>query len=144
MVDIKSIDRAPPGRVVLSIRRATLEASSSAAAIEVGRPTHLDDDVRALGGGGGANLSSLFRHQDDPSVFFVPARILLALVQDAKVIGLRDANELAVVAFGPHHAPVVQFVHRRRYSKTAVTNNKNRNKQQMMTTAVGRAADKMM
>jgi hypothetical protein len=80
--------------------------------------THLDDDVRALGGGCCTNLGSLFRHQDNPSILFVPARILLSFVQDAKVIGLRDANKLTVIAFGPHYAPVIQFIHGRCYSET--------------------------
>jgi hypothetical protein len=80
--------------------------------------THLDDDVRALRGGCCANLGPLFRHQDNASILFVPARILLSFVQDAKVIGLRDANKLTVIAFGPHYAPVIQFVHGRRYPET--------------------------
>lgn len=80
--------------------------------------THLDDDMRALRGGCCANLGPLFRHQDNPSILFVPARILLSFVQDAKVIGLRDANKLTVIAFGPHYAPVIQFVHGRRYPET--------------------------
>ena len=52
------------------------------------------------------------------------ARILLAFVQDAEVVRLRDTNKLTVVALGPHHSLVVQLVHGGRYAKTATNQTK--------------------
>ena len=78
---------------------------------------HLDNDVRTLVG---SQLGSLFGDEHDAPVLLVLPRVLLALVQDAEVICLRDAYELAVVALGAHHALVVQLVHRRRNAETSI------------------------
>ena len=83
---------------------------------------HLDDDVGPVGGSDG--VGALLGDEDDAAVLLVLAGVLLALVEDAVVVRLRDANELAVVALGPHHAAVVQFVHRRCYPE-AVPNPKH-------------------
>ncbi len=42
-------------------------------------------------------------------------------MQNGEVVGLGDANELAVVDFGAHHALVVELVHRRRDTETGET-----------------------
>ena len=85
---------------------------------------YLDDNVRSLGGGGRSDLSPLLRDKDDTTVLFVSSSVLLALVQDAEIICLCNADELTVVTFGPHHASVVQFVHCRRYAKTRMKQKK--------------------
>lgn len=82
------------------------------------RDWYLDDNVRSLSWSSWTDLSPLLRYEDDAAVLFVPPGILLALVQDAEIVRLCDADKLAVVAFGPHHTAVVQFIHCGRYSKT--------------------------
>ena len=84
------------------------------------KSAYLDDDMGPLGRGGRLEAgTSLLRNEDDPAVLFVPSSVLLALVQDAKVVRLGNADKLAVVALGSHHPPVVQLVHCRRDAETA-------------------------
>lgn len=57
------------------------------------------------------------RHHHQLPVLLVSLRILLALVVDAIVVGLRDAHKLAVVARRSHHAAVIQLHHGRQYAE---------------------------
>ncbi len=51
------------------------------------------------------------RHHDNLAVLLVASLVLLTLMQDAVVVCLRHADELAVVTLGAHHAAVVKLVH---------------------------------
>jgi len=53
----------------------------------------------------------LLGDQDYLAVLLVPPGVLLTLAEYSVIVGLGDAHELAVVAPGPHHSLVEQFVH---------------------------------
>jgi hypothetical protein len=83
-----------------------------------GAATDFDDNVRPLRR---SELRPLLGNEHDAAILLVLARVLLAFVQDAEVVRLRDTNKLTVVALGPHHSLVVQLVHGGRYAKAAKT-----------------------
>ena len=59
--------------------------------------------------GGGVDL----RDQDHGAVLLVPHLVGFSFTEYLVVVGLGDADELAVVLDGLHHAPVVQLLHGR-------------------------------